>query len=93
MTYYTSVAMPQTKEISMLSKVLLPILIALFTAQVQAAVPQTGASKIQFEYCVLSNIYAGNGLPPLEAASVILEKAKQILKHRAAGNRLDSLQS
>ncbi len=44
----------------------------------------------QFEYSVISNIYSG-GLPPLEAASVILEKSLAILHHRAAGNRLEEL--
>ncbi len=39
---------------------------------------------------MISNIYAG-GLPPVEAGSVIAEKACQILAHRAAGNRLESL--
>lgn len=42
---------------------------------------------IRFEYTVISNIYSG-GLPPIEAAVVILEKIVQILSHRAAGNRL-----
>lgn len=43
-----------------------------------------------FEYTVISNIYSG-GLPPLEAGSVIVEKASQILRHQAAGNRLEAL--
>jgi ethanolamine ammonia-lyase large subunit len=47
-------------------------------------------SKIQFEYTVISNIYSG-GLPPLEAGSVIAEKAFQILLHKAAGNRLEAM--
>jgi ethanolamine ammonia-lyase large subunit len=45
---------------------------------------------IRFEYTVISNIYSG-GLPPLEAGSVVAEKAWQILSHRAGGNRLASL--
>lgn len=44
----------------------------------------------RFEYSVISNIYS-KGLPPLEAASVVLEKAEAVLKHRAAGNRLEAL--
>jgi ethanolamine ammonia-lyase large subunit len=43
-----------------------------------------------FEYTVISNIYVG-GLPALEAGAVIIEKAVQILSHRAAGNRLEAL--
>jgi ethanolamine ammonia-lyase large subunit len=45
---------------------------------------------VRFEYSVISNIYAG-GLPPLEAGAAIVEKASQILKQRAAGNRLEAL--
>jgi ethanolamine ammonia-lyase large subunit len=44
---------------------------------------------IRFEYTVISNIYAG-GLPPLEAGSVVAEKAAQILASHAAGNRLEA---
>jgi ethanolamine ammonia-lyase large subunit len=43
-----------------------------------------------FEYTVVSNIHAG-GLPPLEAGSLIAEKAMQILQFHAAGNRLELL--
>ncbi|MBI3857530.1 MAG: ethanolamine ammonia-lyase, partial [Planctomycetes bacterium] len=45
--------------------------------------------RIRFEYTVLSNIYSG-GLPPLEAGSVVAEKALQILAFKAAGNRLEA---
>ena len=38
---------------------------------------------------MISNIHDG-GLPPLEAAGVIAEKVFQILKYRAAGNRLEA---
>lgn len=55
-----------------------------------AAARFSGNANIRFEYTVLSNIYAG-GLPPLEAAGVIVEKASDILRHQAAGNRLESL--
>jgi ethanolamine ammonia-lyase large subunit len=44
----------------------------------------------KFEYTVVSNIY-GEGLPPAEAASVLVEKVGEILKHRAAGNRLEQM--
>lgn len=44
---------------------------------------------IRFEYTVISNIYAG-GLPPLEAGSVVAEKASHILASHAAGNRLEA---
>jgi ethanolamine ammonia-lyase large subunit len=50
----------------------------------------SGNREIRFEYTVISNIYAG-GLPPAEAAAVIVEKACEILKQRAAGNRLEAL--
>lgn len=45
---------------------------------------------IRFEYTVISNIYSA-GLPPVEAASVIIEKAATILTRQAAGNRLEAL--
>jgi ethanolamine ammonia-lyase large subunit len=47
---------------------------------------------MRFEYTVISNIYSA-GLPPVEAASLIVEKAAQILDCKAAGNRLESLLS
>jgi ethanolamine ammonia-lyase large subunit len=50
----------------------------------------SGNPGIRYEYTVISNIYAG-GLPPLEAGSVIAERVAEILKHRAAGNRLEDL--
>ncbi|MCA3130952.1 MAG: ethanolamine ammonia-lyase subunit EutB [Betaproteobacteria bacterium] len=54
------------------------------------AVRVSGNPHIRYEYTVVSNIYAG-GLPPLEAGSVVAEKAARILDRRAAGNRLESL--
>ncbi|MBL8848250.1 MAG: ethanolamine ammonia-lyase [Planctomycetaceae bacterium] len=56
----------------------------------QAAAAFNGNPQIRCEYTVISNIYGG-GLPPAEAAAVILEKVGDILEHRAAGNRLESL--
>ena len=56
----------------------------------QAAAQFSGHTSIRFEYSVISNIYEA-GLPPLEAAGVIVEKAVQILSLKAAGNRLESL--
>jgi ethanolamine ammonia-lyase large subunit len=50
----------------------------------------SGNEAIRFEYTVLSNIYAG-GLPPAEAAGVIVEKVSDILRLRAAGGRLEAL--
>ncbi len=50
----------------------------------------SGSPAVRFEYTVLSNIYAG-GLPPAEAAAVIVEKTAQILAIQAAGNRLEAL--
>ncbi len=55
-----------------------------------AAAKFSGNSEMRYEYTVLSNIYSG-GLPPIEAGSVIAEKVFEILKHQAAGNRLESL--
>ena len=69
---------------------------AYFTYRLGDAAVQSEAARfsknphIQFEYTVISNIYAG-GLPPLEAGGVIVEKAADILRHRAAGNRLEDL--
>ena len=56
----------------------------------RAAAAFSGHPAIRFEYTVISNIHEG-GLPPLEAGGVIVEKALQILAHRAAGNRLEAL--
>ena len=56
----------------------------------QSAATFSGNGAMQYEYSVLSNIYAG-GLPPIEAGSVIAEKVFEILKFKAAGNRLESL--
>ncbi len=50
----------------------------------------SGNVGIRFEYTVISNIYSG-GLLPVEAGSVIAEKAWQILEKQAAGNRLEGL--
>lgn len=56
----------------------------------KAAVQFSGNENIQFEYTVISNIYS-KGLPPSEAASVIVEKLEAILKYEAAGNRLEAM--
>lgn len=50
----------------------------------------SGHPDIQFEYSVISNIY-GRGVPPVEAASLIVEKCLAILDRKAAGNRLEAL--
>ena len=55
-----------------------------------AAVRASGNPTIRFEYTVISNIYSG-GTPPVEAGSVIADKARRILATGAAGNRLESL--
>jgi ethanolamine ammonia-lyase large subunit len=47
-------------------------------------------TRPRFEYTVISNIYE-QGAPPEAAARMIAEKVRQILAHRAAGNRLESL--
>ena len=59
------------------------------TTQISAAT-FSGNAVIEYEYSVLSNIYVG-GLPPIEAGSVIAEKVFEILKYKAAGNRLESM--
>ncbi|CAM3594482.1 ethanolamine ammonia-lyase subunit EutB [Parendozoicomonas haliclonae] len=46
---------------------------------------------LEFEDSVIPNIYQG-GTPPLEAGAIIVEQARQILHHKAAGNRLKCLQ-
>ncbi len=56
----------------------------------QAAIKFSQNNDIRFENTVISNIYSG-GLPPLEAGGVIVEKVTEILKYRAAGNRLEAL--
>jgi ethanolamine ammonia-lyase large subunit len=63
----------------------------LIDAEVQSkAAAFSNNSSVRFEYTVISNIYSG-GLPPLEAGSVVAEKAWQILSHHAAGNRLEAI--
>jgi ethanolamine ammonia-lyase large subunit len=56
----------------------------------QQASSLNGGPDVRFEYTVISNIYSA-GLPPAEAAGVIVERVEQILTHRAAGNRLEAL--
>ena len=59
-------------------------------AAVQAQAAEfSGNRAIRFEYTVISNIYTG-GLPAAEAAAVIVEKVTDILRHQAAGNRLEA---
>jgi ethanolamine ammonia-lyase large subunit len=50
----------------------------------------SGNAALRFEYTVISNIYSG-GLPPAEAGGVIVDKVGEILRCRAAGNRLEAL--
>ena len=52
------------------------------------AVAFSGNPDVRYEYTVISNIYNG-GLSPIEAGSLIAERAAQILKLKAAGNRLE----
>lgn len=47
------------------------------------------SNDVRYEYSVISNIYR-EGMPPEAAGKLIAERAAQILKHRAAGNRLES---
>ncbi|MDG2381666.1 MAG: ethanolamine ammonia-lyase subunit EutB [Pirellulaceae bacterium] len=53
------------------------------------AAEYSGNSEIQYEFTLISNIYSA-GLPPIEAGSLIVEKAIEILQHQAAGNRLEN---
>lgn len=50
----------------------------------------SGNKDIRFETTVISNIYSA-GLPPADAGLSIVQKVSEILEHRAAGNRLESL--
>lgn len=50
------------------------------------------SAAVRYEYSVISNIHDG-GLPPTEAARQIAERVRQILTHKAAGNRLEQLLS
>ena len=73
----------------------LPVVLADFYRLADPAIQQQAASfsgngGVRFEYTVISNIYAG-GLPPAEAAGVIVEKVGAILGHQAAANRLEAL--
>ncbi len=52
------------------------------------AIEFSGNADIRFEDSVVSNIYSA-GLPPLEAASVIVEKIRDMFKYKAGGNRLE----
>lgn len=54
------------------------------------AAQASGHDGITHEATVISNIYSG-GLPPVEAAAAIVEKAVAILASRAAGNRLEGI--
>ena len=50
----------------------------------------SGNADIRHEVTVISNIYSA-GLPPVEAAAQIVERVERILRHSAAGNRLEGL--
>lgn len=54
------------------------------------AATYSGNPSIQYEYTLITNIYAG-GLPAVEAGSVVAEKAMDILEYEAAGNRLEDI--
>jgi len=57
----------------------------------KAAALFSGNDSVRFEYSVISNIYSPGGLPPAEAGAVIVEKALEILSHKASGNRLEAI--
>ena len=56
----------------------------------QEAIRASGNPDIKYEVTVISNIYSG-GLPPLEAASVIVERTMDMYRLKAGGNRLENL--
>lgn len=56
----------------------------------QEAIKFSGNQDIQYEVSVVSNIYSG-GLPPMEAASVLVEFISDMYELKAGGNRLESL--
>ncbi len=56
----------------------------------QEAIKSSGNPDIAYEITVVSNIYSG-GLPPLEAASVIVERVMDMYRLKAGGNRLEKL--
>ena len=56
----------------------------------EAAAAFSHNPAIRFEYTVISNI-GSQGLPAVEAGSLIVERVAQILKYQAAGNRLESI--
>lgn len=56
----------------------------------QAAIKFSGNQDIKYEVSVVSNIYEG-GLPPMEAASVLVEFISDMHRLKAGANRLESL--
>ena len=56
----------------------------------QLAAEYSGVEAIAFEDTVVPNIYHG-GIPPLEAGSLVAERAMQIFDNKAAGNRLNAI--
>ena len=55
-----------------------------------AAAAASGNAAIRHEVTVISNIYDA-GLPPVEAAAQIVGTTERILRHQAAGNRLEGI--
>jgi ethanolamine ammonia-lyase large subunit len=49
-------------------------------------------AEARYEYSVISNIYSA-GLPPAAAGAQIAKRAREILTHKAAGNRLEKMLS
>ncbi|WP_067516492.1 ethanolamine ammonia-lyase subunit EutB [Endozoicomonas ascidiicola] len=56
----------------------------------QQAAEFSKIKDIEFENTVVPNIYYG-GIPPMEAGSLIAERAMQIMDNKAAGNRLNAI--
>lgn len=59
-------------------------------SELAAAAAASGNPAVRHEVTVISNI-SPCGMPPVEAAVAIVEKAAEILRLRAAGNRLETL--
>jgi ethanolamine ammonia-lyase large subunit len=60
------------------------------TDETTGATSPTSNAGGRYEYTVLSNIY-DLGTPPAQAAVLIAEKIRQMISHKAAGNRLEEL--
>lgn len=51
----------------------------------------SNSAEIEFENTVVPNIYYGGTPPPVEAGSLLAERAMQIMDNKTAGNRLNAI--